>query len=150
MLRMAGYDRSLGMQRFVVWSGAAFLAINLTAPVTLTTDLYAYAFYGRLVSVYHMDAYADVIPASLSSDPLLVLWGQSYGGSAYGPLWTLISGCLARLGGESAGLVVLLFRGISAAAILAGTGLICAILRRISPGRVTQGMVFPLESARGH
>jgi hypothetical protein len=142
MLRMAGYDRSLGMQRFVVWSGAAFLAVNLTAPVTLTTDLYAYAFYGRLVSVYHMDAYADAIPASLSLDPLLVLWGQSYGGSAYGPLWTLISACLARLGGENAGLVVLLFRGVSAAAILTGTGLICAILRRISPGRVTQGMVF--------
>ena len=142
MLRLVRNDRSLAMQRFVFWAGATFLAVNFFSPVMLSTDVHAYAFYGRLVSHYKMDAYSASIPDSLASDPFLVLFGRGYVGSVYGPLWTLISAGITRLGGDSVAAVVLLFRGISAAAVLAGTWFICRILRRVSPGQVAQGMVL--------
>jgi hypothetical protein len=142
MLRLARRDPSPRMQRFVFWSGAVFLAVNLLSPVMLSTDIHAYAFYGRLISIYHLDAYAAMAPDSVAADHFLALTGRGYSGSFYGPLWTLISVCLDRLGGEGPGLVAFLFRAVSAAAILSGAGLIGGILRRISPARAAQGMVF--------
>ena len=142
--QLAGRDSSLNMRRLIFWSGAAFLVMNLFSPVMLSTDIHAYAFYGRLNSFYHLDASEMEIPASLNSDPYLVrfLAGRGYVGSVYGPLWTILSGVLARLGGLNVALVVFLFRGLAAAAILACSWLLGKILERLSPERAAQGMVL--------
>ena len=142
MLRIAGRDNSAKMQRFIFWSGALFLAINLMAPVMLSTDCYAYSVYGRMISFYHLDAYSESIPVSLTTDKFYQLWAYGYVPSVYGPLWTLISTVPVRLGGENSALVLFLFRVISAGAILAGTGFIGGILRKISPDRVSLGMAL--------
>ena len=142
MIRLAARDPSRRMQRFLFWAAATVLAVNLLAPVMLSTDIYAYTFYGRMVALRHMDAYAETIPDALAADKYLALFGRGYIGSVYGPLWTLISSFLVRLGGDNPAMIVLIFRAVSSAAVLAGAGLISAILRRISPARAAQGMVF--------
>jgi len=142
MLRLAKRDRSSRMQSLVFFSGAAFLAMNLLSPLLLSTDVFSYALYGRVVSFYGGDAYTELNPPGSSSDPFLLLVGQDYINSMYGPLWTLISAGFTRIGGVQIGLTVLLFRGLAAAAVIAGAGLILKILRRISPERATQGLVL--------
>jgi len=142
MLRLAKGCRSVRMQNFVFFSGAAFLAVNLLSPVMLSTDIYSYALYGRIVSFYGGDACAELNPAGSSSDPFFVLLGHPYMSSVYGPLWTVISGVVTRIAGVQIGLTVLLFRGVAAAAVVASGGLIWKILRQISPERATLGLVL--------
>jgi len=142
MLRLAKNDSSHAMQNFVFFSGSAFLTVNLLSPVLLSTDVYAYALYGRIVSFYGGDAYAELPPPASLSDPFYALFGHGYINSVYGPLWTLISSIITRIGTDHAGLTVLLFRAAAAAAIITAGGLIWKIQSRLCPGRATQSMVL--------
>ncbi|MFM2293718.1 MAG: hypothetical protein RLZZ350_131 [Verrucomicrobiota bacterium] len=138
--RVAGIQ-SLKLQAFVFGAGALFLGGLLLAPVMLSSDVFAYALYGRVAAVYHANPY-DLAPVIAANDSFLKLFGQEYLPSWYGPVWTLISTALAKLGGEHVGLTVLLFRGTAVAGALTCAGLIWASLRRFAPERATQGLVF--------
>jgi|GEM_PF-1602557 len=133
-------SRSLKVQAVIFGTGAVFMLSELLSPVMLSTDVFAYAFYGRVLSVYDSNAYATDL--HLSADPFLVLFGHQYVGSVYGPLWTIISAVLARIGGDHVGLVVLLFRGFSVLAALGAGALIWNFLRVHSPGKATQGLAL--------
>lgn len=128
-------------QKIIFISGAAFLFVQLLAPVLLSSDVFAYALYGRVSSVYHANPY-DLAPPVAADDPFLKLFGQEYLPSWYGPVWTMISADITEIGGEHIGLTVLLFRLTSILAALACAWLILASLRRHAPERATQGLVF--------
>ena len=136
-----GGCQSFAVQALVFSFGAVFLGTFLFAPVMLSTDVFAYAFYGRLVSVYGSDAYS--LQASYdASDPYLLLYGHKFFGSVYGPLWTLISAGITGVTGNRIGLTVFLFRAVAAGSILAGAGFIWGILRRRAPELATVGLVL--------
>ena len=134
-------NRSPRVQTVLFVGGALFLGTFLFSPVMLSTDVFAYAFYGRLVSVYHSDAYS-LAAAYPPTDSYLLLYGHEFFGSVYGPLWTLISGGITRLTGEQVGLTVLLFRLLAALSILTGAALIWSTLRRTAPECAAQGMAL--------
>jgi hypothetical protein len=136
-----GKHQDLPTQRLVFVSGALFLLIQIFSPVMLSTDVFAYALYGRVVSVYHANPYSPS-PAIASDDQFLKLFGQEYLPSWYGPFWTLLSAGIARLGGEYVGFTVLLFRLTAILAAIACSGLIWVSLRHHMPERATQGLVF--------
>ena len=140
-LRRARGVHSASEERWIFGFGAAFLALFVFLPVMLSTDVFAYAFYGRLVSVYGGDAYSLKV-AFDPADPYLLLYGHEYFGSVYGPLWTIISAGIVRLTGTHVGLTVLLFRLVAAGSILAGAGFLRSALRRIAPESVALGTVF--------
>jgi len=141
MLYWAKGSRSVRVQTVVFAFGALFLGAFLFSPTMLSTDVFAYAFYGRLVSVYGADAFSAT--ASFDpSDPFYRLYGHNYFGSVYGPLWTLLSAGITRLTGERVGLTVFMFRLLAAASILAGAGSLWATLRRRSPEHATQGLIL--------
>lgn len=81
-------------------SGGALHLIVLLAPLTQSQDLYAYLFYGKMWAVHGANPYA-VLPLAFSSDPWFpwVQWTDQ--ASVYGPMWTLVTGGIARLAGGS-------------------------------------------------
>ncbi len=141
VLRLVKGCRSIGVQALLFASGAVFLLTFLFAPVLLSEDIYSYAFYGRIFSVYGSSPYL-LAPAFNAADPFYAILGHRYVPSVYGPCWTLLSAGLARVGGVRVGLVVLLFRGWSCVAVLAGAALLWGALRRHSPERAAQGLAL--------
>src|SRR5215212_5950505 len=84
----------------------------LALPRLLSSDVYLYAMYGRMISVYGANPYFHT-PAEFSGDTVLqhVLWSNLK--SVYGPIWLMISlpiTWLARAMGGSAGAHVLAFK----------------------------------------
>lgn len=132
---------SVRIQAAVFAFGTVFLGVCLFSSTMLSTDVFAYAFYGRLVSVYKTDAY--LAAASFNpSDPFYLLYGHNFFGSVYGPLWTLLSAGITKFSGDRVGLTVFLFRLLAAGSIFVSAALIWDILRRRCPERATQGLVL--------
>jgi hypothetical protein len=121
--------------------GAVFLAVQVMTPVMFSSDVFFYATIGRVFTLYHVNPAVDVsvLPAD---DPYLQQWKEDKEPSPYGALWTLISGWLCALGGERVGLTVLLFRALAALAVLGGGAALWGCLRRLTPHRAAQGLVF--------
>jgi hypothetical protein len=122
-------------------SSAMFMGVLLCAPATLSSDTYAYAYYGRLLAHYGVDAHS-VAPARTLADPFLAGGWYQFVQSVYGPLWTVISGGVALAGNGHVGLTLLMFRALEAASALGAGALIWVILRRISPERAAQGTLL--------
>lgn len=129
------------VQAVIFLAGAFFLMIQLIAPVMLSTDAFAYAIYGRVLSVYHENPY-DAAPAGVAIDPFMPHFGQQYLPSWYGPLWTLISAGITWFGGEHVGLIILLFRSFAVISALFCALFIWLILRKTKPQCAAQGLVF--------
>ncbi len=140
-LRIAGKVQHRAVETFVFVTGAGFLFLLLCAPVMLSTDVYAYAIYGRVFSIYGANPYAETAPIT-RADPFMPLFGIEYLSSWYGPLWTLVCAGVAWVGGDRVGLTALLFRGLSVLAALGAAGLLWSNLRRVAPERCVQGLVL--------
>jgi hypothetical protein len=140
-LKLAQENNDVSSQKIIFLGGAAFLLVQIFAPVMLSSDVFAYALYGRVSSVYYANPY-DLAPPVAADDPFLKLFGQEYLPSWYGPVWTLATTLITRLTGEHIGLTVLAFRLTGILAALACAWLILASLRRHAPERTTQGLVF--------
>jgi hypothetical protein len=127
-------------------AGGALHMIVLLAPLTQSQDLYAYLFYGKMWAVHGANPYT-VLPVAFASDAWFPWMQWADQASVYGPLWTLVSGGVARLAGDSLAASYVLMKGV----ILAlGVASIMGIaraseLRGRSPGRdVLLGMWNPL------
>lgn len=122
---------------------AGFMALLLCAPVILSSDVYAYAFYGRVLALHGANAHGpDAMLAAAAGDPFLVRGWRDWGPSRYGPLWTLISAALVRMSGGSVGGTLLMFRGLGALSAFACAGLIRAILARLRPHEAVFGTLL--------
>lgn len=140
-LKFAGENNAERAQKIVFIGGAAFLLAQMFSPVMLSSDVFAYALYGRVASVYHANPY-DLAPPVAGDDPFLRLFGQEYLPSWYGPVWTIVSAVITKFTGNDIGLTVLAFRLTAVIAALFCAALIRASLRRHAPERATQGLVF--------
>ncbi len=110
--------------------GSALHLIVLFAPLTQSQDLYAYLFYGKMWAVHGANPYT-VLPLAFASDAWFpwMQWGDQ--ASVYGPLWTMITGAVAKLAGSSLtmGFVLMKF-------VLLGLGGACVLgIRRASEAR---------------
>ena len=138
MLRTLKNESSARMERFVFIAGAAFQLLYVFAPVMLSSDLYAYVVYGRAVSAYGANPYLEASPIPVG-DPFMPLFGH-WIPSWYGPLWTWLCAGLTWLTGENVALTVLVFRLVSIGAMLLTSGILLAVLRRVSPDRAAFGL----------
>jgi hypothetical protein len=107
----------------------------MVIPLFLSRDVYSYAMYGRMVSVYSVNPYVD-IPASFIDDPVYPLvsvdWIDSP--SVYGPAFVAVSAGITELV-TSPPLMVVAFKGLAAVASLGTMLLAVAGARRIRPER---------------
>lgn len=126
-------------------AAAAFMGILVRSPAMLSSDVYAYAHYGRILAVKGGDAHAPSAAAEVGKDkddPFSLGGYYDFVPSVYGPLSTVISAGLVLAGRGHIGLTVLLFRGLEAAAALGGGALIWAMLNQLCPERAAQGTVL--------
>lgn len=127
-------------------AGGALHVIVLLAPLTQSQDLYAYLFYGKMWAVHGANPYT-VLPLGFASDAWFPWLQWADQASVYGPLWTLVSGGVARLAGDSLAAAYVLMKGVILALGVASTmGIARASgLRGRSPGRdVLLGLWNPL------
>jgi hypothetical protein len=136
----AGFSNRL-LTIAVFGTGAVFLAVLATLPFMYASDVYSYAAYGRMFTIYHIDPAVETFNLP-TDDPYTKLWGEHLPPSSYGPLWTLTSAGVALLAAKKVGLTVLLYRGVAVFAALGAAALIANCLRRFAPARVAQGMLF--------
>jgi alpha-1,6-mannosyltransferase len=110
-------------------------ALVLLAPPLLSTDVFSYQFYGRMVALYGANPYTAG-PHALALDPLYPYIGSkwAYIPTAYGPLFTELSYLLAPL---SIAANVFAYKAIAACAGLATVALVwhAARLRGLDPVR---------------
>jgi hypothetical protein len=84
--------------RLVVVSGALASLLLLLTPPTLSTDLYRYAVFGRMIVTRGLNPY--VTPGNaLAGDPILALADGTGIPTYYGPLFTDLSVLAALVGG---------------------------------------------------
>lgn len=130
----AAWRGQLSVRRVVV-VGLVLHALALAMPLFLSRDVYSYAIYGRMVSRYGANPYAD-IPASFAEDPVYPLvsvdWIDSR--SVYGPAFTALSAGVTGVASTPAG-TVFAFKAVAAVASAATMLLAAAAARRAAPER---------------
>ena len=124
----AKVDFNKNLQR-LIWLGAVVGgSIYLFTPGILTSDIYSYASYGRLLAFYAANPYF-VPPSAFPHDAIYswVYWKDTV--SIYGPIWTSVSTLLSFLSGTGQMGVVFTFRVFAFAAHLLNIALVAATLR---------------------
>jgi alpha-1,6-mannosyltransferase len=127
-----------GSRRQLAFAIAAFgllyhVGLALAMPPVLSTDIYHYALFGRMVAFYGLNPY--VVPGSaISGDTLWAFVGWRDVTTHYGPLWTLISAGAAAVGGQGILVTVLTFKGLAALFNLANCLLVSLLARRLGGG----------------
>ena len=141
MFRALRGVQPLAVQRMVFAAGAVAMLAYVFSPVMFSTDIFAYAMYGRAASVYGGNPYSETMPFP-DTDPFFVQYGIEYIPSWYGPVWTFISEAATWFTGERLGVTVLVFRLIAIGCALITSGLIWSCLRKYSPENATRGLVL--------
>jgi len=137
--------RGISFRSAALAGGALHLTV-LLAPLTQSQDLYAYLFYGKMWAVHDANPYT-VLPLAFASDAWFPWMQWADQASVYGPLWTMVSGGVARLAGNSLGLGYALMKtAILGLGVASTMGIARASeLRGRSPGRdVLLGLWNPL------
>jgi alpha-1,6-mannosyltransferase len=104
--------------RLVGAAVALQMLIAVARPPGATEDLWWYAIYGRILTVYHSNPYTHVA-AHWPHDPLLALVGHTWRHtpSVYGPFFTGLSGLVSLVMGSSQLGTRLFYQGLAAAAL---------------------------------
>ena len=113
----------------VIWVGALLAGILfLFTPAMMTTDVYSYASYGRLLTLYASNPYF-VPPSAFPHDVTYqwVYWKNVV--SIYGPIWMFLCSLLSLVAGSSQLGIMLVFRGFALLCHFANILLIIATLR---------------------
>ncbi|WP_126596438.1 hypothetical protein [Dictyobacter aurantiacus] len=104
-----------GSQTFLfwfIWAGVLVVSvIYLLTPAIMTTDVYSYSSYGRILAIYHANPY--FVPPKAFPHDVVYQWLQPEWRkvvSIYGPIWTIVGALLALIGGSSQLGLVLVFR----------------------------------------
>jgi hypothetical protein len=116
--------------------------LAMVIPLFLSRDVYSYAMYGRMVSVYGVNPYVG-IPASFIDDPVYPLvsvdWIDSP--SVYGPAFVAVSAGITEFV-TSPPHMVLAFKALSAVASLGTMVLAAAGALRVRPERAAFAAVL--------
>jgi hypothetical protein len=137
--------RGLTTQGRTIVLATLLIALPLLAlPRLLSSDVYLYASYGRMLVVHGQNPFFHT-PAEFAGDPLLgyTLWSNLK--SVYGPIWLIVSAAVTRLvltlGGSAAG-YVMGFKLLALACHLTNTWLISQILKETRPAAQTWGTIL--------
>jgi hypothetical protein len=117
--------------------------IFVLTPAMLSHDIFVYAGFGRIISVYHANPYFVTLN-TFPHDPFIPLDDWRGSTSAYGPLWLAISAVEARILGENLQYTILAYRLFGSATHLLNIWLISTTLRMMkrSPKTVAIGTLL--------
>jgi hypothetical protein len=114
--------------RAVVATILACNALALLAPPLFSTDVFSYQAYARMWTEYGVNPYISG-PHAIALDPIYPFIGADwiFTPSAYGPLFTVLSGAFASLGVAAS---VLAYKSVAALGGLLCVGAVASIARR--------------------
>jgi alpha-1,6-mannosyltransferase len=130
----AAWRRDLSV-RLVAGIAIAFHLGILFLPLLVSRDVYSYAIYGRIASVYHANPYV-VTPIHARADPVFAYIGPKWADTpaVYGPGFTLFSAGLTRWIASLPALIRA-FQLVAAAASLGTVAIAAWLARRLRPDR---------------
>jgi hypothetical protein len=131
-----------GILAIGLWTALFCLILIPTQPIT-SSDVYGYTFQGRIVAMLGQNPFIHLY-RDFSGDPFyfIVTFRHLPASTGYGPLWILIDAALGWLARNGLLVNLVLFKALAAGLHLAATGLIYAILGRLSPERRLIGTLF--------
>ncbi len=122
--------------RLVLAAAGASLTIAVAAPVLLSRDVFSYAALGRIFALYDSSPYSTA-PAAFPQDPFVRVtaaqWLHVH--SLYGPVFTLVSGSIARVWARSPNAVILSFKVLAGLGVASATGCVALATRAVRPRR---------------
>ena len=121
--------------RTVIGIAIAYHVALLFLPLLFSRDVYSYAYYGKIAAAYHANPYVAT-PADFPNDSLAAFVGPKWFDTpaVYGPLWTQVSGLVARVA-DGVSAFVMWFRVVAIAASLATVFVVAGLVRRVRPDR---------------
>jgi hypothetical protein len=126
----------------IVLGGAlAFSVVLLFLYPLDAADIFDNIMHGRILGVYGANPFREVAK-QFPADPFYpyVAWRRTP--SAYGPIWEILAGGVARLAGDGLIANVLAFKLLNGLFLALAIGLVAVILRRIAPERALAGVVL--------
>jgi len=134
--RVARERLSANGRRLLLWTIFALTGmmgiIFVFAPAVMSRDLFLYAAYGRMVTVYHVNPYV-VSLAAYPTQLLSAFVPKGTGVAPYGPLWIDLTLPVVVIARESVANIMIGFRLVGLVAHLANAALIWAILAKLKP-----------------
>jgi hypothetical protein len=118
------------------------LVLMVLLPVVLSTDVFGYAMYGRILAIHHANPYISV-PASFPHDPFLRYMTPAWRTvpSAYWPAQVLL-GALVAIVARTPAHAVVAFKLLSGISGIAALLVLRRLVRRMAPEREAFGMVL--------
>lgn len=126
----------------IVLGGAAAFSISLLFLYPLdAADIFDNIMHGRILGVYGANPFREVA-RQFADDPFYpyVAWRRTP--SAYGPIWEMMAGGVARLAGDGVIANVLAFKLLNGLFLALSLGLVAVSLRQIAPERALAGVVL--------
>jgi hypothetical protein len=125
-----------------VAAGALLFAL-VTAFVCLITslDIYDYIARGRITGVHNGNPYVQT-PAQYPGDPFMEYASWKDKTAAYGPVWEVLSGFIARFAGDRLWPNMIMHKGVALVSYFACVLLIAAILQRVTPNKALAGTLL--------
>ncbi|NJN95901.1 MAG: hypothetical protein HC875_18235 [Anaerolineales bacterium] len=104
-------------------------------------DIFDNIMHGRILGIYQANPFREVAK-QFAADPFYpyVAWRRTP--SAYGPIWEILAGGVARLTGDGIVANVLAFKLLNGLFLALSIGLVALILRRVAPERALAGVVL--------
>jgi hypothetical protein len=120
----------------LAFSGALLFLYPLDA-----ADIFDNIMHGRILGIYGANPFREVAK-KFADDPFYpyVAWRRTP--SAYGPIWEMLAGGVARLAGDGIIANVLAFKLLNSLFLALGIGLVAVILHRMAPERALAGVVL--------
>lgn len=109
-------------RRLAIGAIVTFHVLFMLAPPLLSQDVFSYLAYARLGVLHHLNPYTHS-PDAVPTDPIFVFAGSKDASSVYGPLFTIATYPLAKLG------VPVAFWTLKAVAALSSLGVVALAWR---------------------
>lgn len=141
-LSRRGYAGRPAILAISLWTALFCLILIPVKPLT-SSDVYGYAFQGRIVAALGENPFVHLY-REYAGDPLyfVVTFRHLPASTGYGPLWILIAAAVAGLAQDGLLLNLLLLKVLAAGLHVAATLLVYATLGRLAPERRLAGTLF--------
>ena len=139
--RLTTKDRSLLFWTVCILTGI-FGVVFIFAPGVMSQDVFLYATYGRMATLYNVNPYV-VSPTAYTTDILhIFLSNKGLGVAHYGPLWIDMTLPVVLIARESVANILVGFRLLGLVAYMANAILIWIILVKLKPEMRISGMLL--------
>ena len=139
--RLTSHDRSLLFWTVCILTGV-FGVIFFFAPGVMSQDVFLYATYGRMATLYNVNPYV-VSPTAYTTDIFhIFLSNTGLGVAHYGPLWIDMTLPVVLVARESVATILIGFRLLSLVAYMANAVLIWIILAKLKPEMRISGVIL--------